>query len=62
MPPTISRIIQALEPSATMAMAAEAKKLKAAGKTVSTWTLTFIVFFACRIKGRSNAFQDFTVL
>jgi len=34
MPPTISRIIQALEPSATMAMAAEAKKLKAAGKTV----------------------------
>ncbi|MFH1267547.1 MAG: pyridoxal phosphate-dependent aminotransferase, partial [Planctomycetota bacterium] len=34
MPPTISRIIQALEPSATMAMAAKAKELKAAGKTV----------------------------
>ncbi len=34
MPPTISRIIQALEPSATMAMAAAAKKLKASGQTV----------------------------
>ena len=34
MPPTISRIVQALEPSATMAMAAQAKQLKAAGKTV----------------------------
>lgn len=34
MPPTISRIIQALEPSATQAMAAKAKELKAAGKTV----------------------------
>ena len=31
---TISRIIQALEPSATMAMAAKAKELKAAGRTV----------------------------
>ena len=31
---TISRIIQALEPSATLAMAAKAKELKAAGKTV----------------------------
>ena len=30
----ISRIIQALEPSATLAMAAKAKELKAAGKTV----------------------------
>ncbi len=34
MPPTISRIVQALEPSATMAMAAKAKELKATGKTV----------------------------
>jgi len=34
MPPTISRIVQALEPSATLAMAAKAKALKAAGKTV----------------------------
>ncbi len=34
MPPTISRLVQALEPSATMAMAAKAKELKAAGKTV----------------------------
>ena len=34
MPPTISRIIQALEPSATQAMAAKAKELKAAGETV----------------------------
>lgn len=31
---TISRIVQALEPSATLAMAAQAKELKAAGKTV----------------------------
>ncbi len=34
MPPKISRIIQALEPSATLAMAAKAKELKAAGRTV----------------------------
>ncbi|MEE8452256.1 MAG: pyridoxal phosphate-dependent aminotransferase [Thermoguttaceae bacterium] len=34
MPPTISRIVQALEPSATMAMAAKAKGLKASGTTV----------------------------
>ena len=34
MPPTISRIIQALEPSATMAMAAKAKEVKASGRTV----------------------------
>jgi len=34
MPATISRIVQALEPSATMAMAAKAKELKAAGDTV----------------------------
>jgi len=34
MPPVVSRIVQALEPSATMAMAAKAKELKAAGKTV----------------------------
>ncbi len=34
MPATISRIIQALEPSATMAMAAKAKGLKADGRTV----------------------------
>jgi aspartate aminotransferase len=32
--PTISRLIQALEPSATLAMAAKAKELKASGKTV----------------------------
>ena len=31
---TISRIVQALEPSATMAMAAKAKELKASGRTV----------------------------
>jgi aspartate aminotransferase len=31
---TISRLIQALEPSATLAMAGKAKELKAAGKTV----------------------------
>ncbi len=34
MPISISRIVQALEPSATLAMAAKAKELKAAGKTV----------------------------
>lgn len=34
MPSTISRLVQALEPSATLAMAAKAKELKAAGKTV----------------------------
>ncbi|HYW78199.1 MAG TPA: pyridoxal phosphate-dependent aminotransferase [Thermoguttaceae bacterium] len=34
MPPTISQIVQALEPSATMAMAAKAKELKASGTTV----------------------------
>jgi aspartate aminotransferase len=34
MPPAISRIVEALEPSATMAMAAKAKELKAMGKTV----------------------------
>lgn len=34
MPATISRLVQALEPSATLAMAAKAKELKAAGKTV----------------------------
>ena len=34
MPPKISRIIQALEPSATLAMAAKAKELKAAGRKV----------------------------
>ncbi len=34
MPPAISRIVQALEPSATLAMAAKAKELKAAGKKV----------------------------
>ncbi len=36
---TISRIIQALEPSATMAMAAKAKELKAAGRTVHDLSL-----------------------
>ena len=34
MPPTISRIVQALEPSATIAMSTKAKELKAAGNTV----------------------------
>src|SRR5262245_54946434 len=34
MPLAISRIVQALEPSATLAMAAKAKELKSAGKTV----------------------------
>ncbi|MFZ5829190.1 MAG: pyridoxal phosphate-dependent aminotransferase [Planctomycetota bacterium] len=34
MPPTLSQIIQALEPSATMAMAAKAKELQAAGHKV----------------------------
>jgi aspartate aminotransferase len=34
MPLAISRIVQNLEPSATLAMAAKAKELKAAGKTV----------------------------
>jgi aspartate aminotransferase len=34
MPATISRIVQALEPSATLAMAAKAKELKAAGRKV----------------------------
>jgi len=35
----ISRIVQALEPSATMAMAAKAKELKSAGKKVYDFTL-----------------------
>ena len=34
MPATISKIVQALEPSATIAMAQKARELKAAGKTV----------------------------
>ncbi|HEX5444365.1 MAG TPA: pyridoxal phosphate-dependent aminotransferase, partial [Pirellulales bacterium] len=34
MPLTVSRLVQALEPSATLAMAAKAKELKASGKTV----------------------------
>jgi len=34
MPPTISHIVQSLEPSATLAMAAKAKELSRAGKTV----------------------------
>ena len=34
MPLSISRLVQALEPSATLAMAAKAKDLKASGKTV----------------------------
>lgn len=36
---TISRIIQALEPSATIAMAGKAREIKAAGKTVYDFTL-----------------------
>jgi aspartate aminotransferase len=35
----ISRIVEALEPSATMAMAAKAKQLKASGKTVYDFSL-----------------------
>ena len=35
----ISRVVQALEPSATMAMAAKAKSLKAAGRTVYDFSL-----------------------
>ena len=34
MPPTISNIVQALEPSATIGMATKAKELKATGLTV----------------------------
>jgi aspartate aminotransferase len=34
MPPVISRLVQALEPSATLAMAAKARQLKASGKTI----------------------------
>jgi len=34
MPPTISRIVQALEPSATIAMATKAKELRSTGRTV----------------------------
>jgi aspartate aminotransferase len=37
--PSISRIVEALEPSATMAMAAKAKALVAAGKTVYDFSL-----------------------
>jgi len=39
MPPTVSRLISALEPSATIAMAGKAKELKAAGKTVYDFSL-----------------------
>ena len=39
MPPAISRIVRALEPSATMAMAAKAKELKATGQVVYDLTL-----------------------
>jgi aspartate aminotransferase len=39
MPPSISKIVNALEPSATMAMAAKAKELKTAGKTVYDFSL-----------------------
>ncbi|MGE0608290.1 MAG: pyridoxal phosphate-dependent aminotransferase [Pirellulales bacterium] len=39
MPPVISKIIQALEPSATLAMAAKAKELKALGKTVHDFSV-----------------------
>ena len=39
MPVTISRIIQAMEPSATMAMATKAKELKASGQTVYDFSL-----------------------
>ena len=39
MPPSISRIVQALEPSATLAMAAKAKELKAAGRKVCDFSV-----------------------
>ncbi len=39
MPPTISNVVQAMEPSATMAMAAKAKEFKAAGNTVYDFSL-----------------------
>jgi len=39
MPPVVSRIVQALEPSATLAMAAKAKEVKASGKTVFDFSL-----------------------
>ena len=39
MPMSLSRRLEALEPSATMAMAAKAKELKAAGKTVYDFSL-----------------------
>ncbi len=39
MSPSISRIVSALEPSATMAMAAKAKELKSEGKTVYDFSL-----------------------
>ena len=37
--PAISRLVQALEPSATLAMAAKAKELKAAGRTVCDFSV-----------------------
>src|SRR4029079_7690669 len=37
--PTISHIVQSLEPSATLAMAAKAKELAAAGKSVFDFSL-----------------------
>lgn len=39
MPPTISLIVQALEPSATLAMAAKARELKAKGQTVCDFSV-----------------------
>jgi aspartate aminotransferase len=39
MPLAISKVVEQLEPSATMAMAAKAKELKAAGKTVYDFSL-----------------------
>jgi aspartate aminotransferase len=39
MPPAISRIVQGIEPSATLAMAATARELKAAGRTIFDFSL-----------------------
>jgi aspartate aminotransferase len=39
MPPAISKLVQQLEPSATIAMAAKAKEVKASGKTVYDFSL-----------------------
>ena len=39
MPPSISKVVQGIEPSATLAMAATARELKAAGRTIFDFSL-----------------------